>query len=294
MSATLPPVTAPDLPETKFGARAVLALRRMQDAREALRCCNLCAHRCGVDRLAGVSGLCGANSHANYFTAQLEVADELELVPTFAIALNGCDLRCKFCITGDMSWHSRAGHPLDTPALANAARQAMARGARSIMVLGGEPTIHVPALLELASALPDSARLVLKTNGHCTPDARVLLDGIFDDWVVDLKFGNDACAGELARIQNYLAAVHGNLLWAAVHSRLIIRHLLLPGHVECCWIPIARWIAGHLPGVKVSLRDSYWPAWHARRSSPLNRLVSPQESAQAKQIAADYELNLIL
>jgi len=223
----------------------------------------------------------------------MEVADELELVPTFAIALNGCDLRCKFCITGDMSWHARAGRRFDAQVIASVAQAAISDGAKSIMVLGGEPSIHIPALLELAAALPNSTRLVLKTNGHCSSEARALLDGVFDDWVVDFKFGNEDCALEAARIHQYLPSVQETLIWAASHSRLIIRHLLLPGHVECCWAPIAEWIAAYLPEVKVSLRDGYWPAWHARRAAPLNRLVSSSESESAGRIAAEFQLNLI-
>ena len=71
--------------------------------------CHLCEHHCGVNRLAGETGLCHAGAEARIFMAQTEVSDELELIPTFAIALSGCDLRCDFCITGGPSWNPRAG-----------------------------------------------------------------------------------------------------------------------------------------------------------------------------------------
>ena len=48
--------------------------------------------------------------------------------------------------------------------------------------------------------LPDAATLVWKTNGHGNGQARALLDGLFDVWVIDYKFGNDRCARRLARI----------------------------------------------------------------------------------------------
>jgi putative pyruvate formate lyase activating enzyme len=52
----------------------------------------------------------------------------------------------------------------------------------------------------LVAELPDAATLVWKTNGHGNGQARALLDGLFDVWVIDYKFGNDRCARRLARI----------------------------------------------------------------------------------------------
>jgi len=227
------------------------------------------------------------------FSAQLEVADELELIPTFAIALSGCDLRCAFCITGLESWNPRAGELLDAPGLAARATTALERGARTVMILGGEPTIHLPAALEIAAALPEKARLVWKTNAHGSAQARALLKGIFDVWLADYKFGNDRCAERLARIGDYQFHVRHTLLWASQSSELIIRHLLMPGHVDCCWKPIAQWIAAELPTTKVSLRYGFWPAWQAARHPELRRPARTIEEQQAAEIARSYGLHLV-
>src|SRR5450759_3230493 len=163
--------------------RSTLARERAAAARAALADCRLCAPECGVNRLVGEAGLCHAGAEARFFCAQTEVSDELELIPTFAIALSGCDLRCDFCITGGPSWNPRTGEPVRLEILAGQARAALADGARTIMVLGGEPTIHLPAALEFVSLLPDTARLVWKTNAHGSAQARELLDGMFDVWL---------------------------------------------------------------------------------------------------------------
>ena len=55
-----------------------------RSARAALADCQFCAHHCGVNRLAGETGLCHAGAEARFFSAQVEVSDELELIPTFA------------------------------------------------------------------------------------------------------------------------------------------------------------------------------------------------------------------
>lgn len=288
-------IAAPAVPlsAARTSGRAALAAHRAELARASLAACDLCAHHCGWNRLAGVGGECHAGARARVFSAQTEVSDELCLAPTFAIALSGCDLRCAFCITGYESWTAAAGEPLEIADLAARARAALANGARSVMMLGGEPTVFLPDALALAAQLPESALLVWKTNAHASAAARAWLEGIFDLWVVDYKFGNDACAARLARVPNYRAVVAENLLWAAQGHDLIIRHLLMPGHVDCCWRPVAEWIAHHLPAARVSLRDGFWPAWQAHRHAELGRSCSAAEAARARAIAAEFALHLI-
>ena len=272
--------------------RRALARERARLAREMLADCRFCAHDCGVNRLAGEFGLCRAGAAPRFFSAQVEVSDELELIPTFAIALSGCDLRCDFCITGAESWNPRAGENFSASEIAEKAKTALRNGARTIMLLGGEPTIHLPAALEFVAELPDSAKLVWKTNAHGSAQARELLDGMFDVWLADFKFGNDACARRLAKISDYARVVQENLLWANEHSELIVRHLLMPGHIDCCWKPVAEWLAENLPGVKVNLRSGFWSAWKAARHPELRGTASASETGLASQIARMYELNL--
>lgn len=276
------------------GHRAALAAERARLARALLADCRFCAHECGANRLAGETGPCRAGAESRFFSAQTEVADEIELIPTFAVALSGCDMRCDFCVTGASSWNPRAGFFLSPADLAAKARAALQNGARTIMVLGGEPTIHLPAALEFVSQLPDTATLVWKTNAHGSAQARALLDGLFDVWVADFKFGNDACALRLARTPDYLRIVRENLRWASGHVTLIVRHLLMPGHVECCWRPVAQWLAANLPGVKVSLRTGFWPAWRARRHAEFQKPLSEIEAGTATRIAGENNLDLIM
>ena len=277
----------------RMEARSLVARERAIIAKGMLVSCHFCAHHCGVNRLKASGGLCHAGAAARFFSAQIEVSDELELIPTFAIALSGCDLRCDFCITGADSWNARAGAGLNVTEMAVRAKQALNRGARTVMVLGGEPTIHLHTALELVAALPDSARLVWKTNAYGSAEARELLDGMFDVWLADFKFGNDVCARRLAKISDYVRVIQKNLVWADEHSELIVRHLLMPGHIVCCWKRVAEWLAENLPGVKVNLRSGFWPAWHAARHSELRGTVSTGETKQAWEIARICSLNLI-
>lgn len=277
--------------------RRRLAELRADAAHAHLRSCFLCAHRCGVNRLAGETGPCHAGPIAKCFHAQAEVGDESDLAPLFAVAFSGCDLRCDFCNTGRESWDPSAGEvpDLDDPAgLAGRIRRAAGAGSiRSVMILGGEPTIHMPSALRLVARLPDELPVIWKTNAHGTAEARALLDGVFNVWVADLKFGNDACAQRIARVKNYGAIVRENLLWAAGRTRLIVRHLLMPGHLDCCWRPAAEWLAAELPGVETSLRTGFWPGWFSGRHAELRSTTRLTEEREALRIATGLGLNLI-
>ncbi len=274
--------------------RSRLAMHRAELARGGLANCHFCAHHCGVDRTQGQTGPCQARTETRYFSAQTEVSDESELSPTFSIALGGCDLRCAFCITRQQSWSVTGGRLFVPEEIARAARRALGQGARTIMILGGEPTIHLHTALELVSHLPEEAALIWKTSGHGSAQARALLQGLFNYWVVDYKFGNDECAARLAGYPNYLAPVRENLVWAGSQAELIIRHLVMPGHVECCWRPVADWIANHLPGAKVNLRTGFWPAPNEKRRTELRRYVADQEAETAGRIAQEFGLNLVV
>jgi len=147
--------------------------------------------------------------------------------------------------------------------------------------------------LDFVAEMPPTAELVWKTNAYGSAEARASLAGMFNLWLVDFKFGNDRCAQRLARIPDYVGVARENLVWADENSRLIVRHLLMPGHVECCWAPVAEWLAAELPGVKVSLRCGFWPAWQAQRHPELSGPPSAEECAQACRIARELPLQLI-
>ncbi len=117
----------------------------------------------------------------------------------------------------------------------------------------------------------DLPPVVWKSDFHFTPEALDLLTGVVDVFVADFKFGNDACAHRLSGINHYLSIVTRNLLAARSRGRLIVRHLLLPGHDECCWKPIAAWLAEHLPDVEVSIRGGFMPRWRSTHFAELGR-----------------------
>jgi putative pyruvate formate lyase activating enzyme len=243
--------------------------------------------------MAGERGPCKAGSEARVFRHRIEYGEEVELVPSHLFYLSGCDLRCAFCIAESNAFNPSAGTILTADFLTRAIAWGKARGARNIQWVGGEPTIHLPAILRAMSDCEGLPPVVWKSDFYSTIAAFDLLKGIIDVYVADFKFGNDRCASRLAKVDRYVSTVTRNLSHTAAYGDLIIRHLLLPGHFDCCYRPVVEHLARKLPGVKFSIRDGYLPRWQAHLYEELARPSDARLSQQAYDLAMSHGLNVM-
>jgi putative pyruvate formate lyase activating enzyme len=272
---------------------AMIDDQRLDAALQHYSCCRLCEHDCCANRGAGERGHCQADSQARVFRHRIEVGEELELIPSHLFYLSGCDLRCAFCIAEERAFNPRLGQLLTPEFLATAVAWGRAAGARILLWVGGDPTIHLPAILAAMRECQDLPPIVWKSDFHGTLAAFELLAGVVDVYVADFKFGNNRCAERIAGVNNYAEIITRNLLIAASQADLIVRHLLLPGHEECCFRPIVRWMQDNLPEAKFSIRDGYLPRWTARRDEQLGQYLPAGSGEVARQFARDAGLRVI-
>ena len=139
---------------------------------------------------------------------RIESGEELELIPSHLFYLSGCDLRCAFCIAEENAFDPRRGTPLTVDFLREAIEWSRSRGDRNIQWVGGEPTIHIPAILDACSACPWLPPIVWKSDFYGTPEAFDLLRGFVNVYVADLKFGQDHCAPTNRRCRQLLRGRH--------------------------------------------------------------------------------------
>lgn len=254
---------------------------KVELARRLLGPCRLCWLRCPVDRRAGRTGACGLGAGLRPYQDFLHLGEELELIPTHAVYLAGCNYRCAYC--SDWTHVERpAQHAEVAPAvLARSIEACRAAGALSLSLVGGLPDVNLPAILAALQAARCSVPVVWNSNMSATAEAHDLLEGVVDAYVADLKYGSEACAQAGSAVKGSLAVAHQNLRRVAREAYLIVRHLVLPGHVECCALPALDWLAEHLPGVRVNLMDQYRPVPEVRGGA-WDRLPSPDELARAR------------
>jgi len=271
---------------------------KIEIARRIYHNCHFCERRCSVDR-AIKAGFCGV-TESKYSSEFLHFGEEAELVPSHTIFFSGCTLRCAFCQNWDIARNPTAGALADPATLSKRIYARSVAGSRNVNLVGGDPTPHLLTILRTMRSVADLAReadtdeqflnipLVFNSNAYYSAEASKLLEGVIDVYLSDFKYGNDLCARRYSSCDDYVATVTRNLL--ASKNWLIIRHLVMPGHVQCCTAPIARWVREHVPDVKFNLMFQYTP-YNVAQYPEINRFVSREERRDALRIAKG--LNLI-
>lgn len=271
--------------------------------RRMLTHCNFCRWECGVDRSQGAKlGACKLAAETRVSTYFHHRGEELVYRGrggSGTIFFTSCNMRCAFCQNGDISTDRLNGSPVSARQLAHMAWELRTGGCHNVNWVGGDPAIHLHTIVEAIAQLEDiepgfNAPMLWNSNFYLSDEAMTLLRVLMDVWLPDHKFGPGRCAIELARTPHYWETVNAHLVklrdWGEDFS---IRHLVMPGHVECCTIPVLDWIATSLPGVPVNIMDQYHPDNYCdphnpkfqERYAPLARRPSASEIRAAFQYA---------
>lgn len=264
---------------------------RLKCAKEALANCHLCPRKCGVDRAAGEKGYCGLDGTVRYFREMLYCGEENELNPSHQIHFAGCNLRCGFCVVSEWNENPMAAEVIDLDDMAMKITTRYDNGAKTLNFLGGEPAVNLHGILELLGRIKPEIKVVWNSNMYYNEIVDKLTAGLIDVYLADFKCGNSRCAKRLLGSSDYLEIVRENLLKAAEHADVIIRHVIMPGHSRCCLEPILDWLADELPNVKLSLRDNYVPPVGITLAPA--EYLSQNEMQRAINLAESMGLNLI-
>ena len=259
----------------------------LDEVAQSLRHCKICPRDCGVDRTVSRHGaFCRLDDRAFVYRELLSVGEEAAISPTWLVDVGGCSMRCLFCSEWD-----HVVRPQQRPAVLLHAGWFLARlqerrrqGARTLSFVGGDPTVSLPAILAVLAQVPDAAWLpvVWNCNGWLSEAARRWLAPVVATWLVDVKFGNPACARRLAGIDGERNQLElRETLEFARHRGLMLRHLVLPGHLDCCTRPVLQWLARDFAQVPLNVMGHYLPAGPARTgqlvAAELGRLLGSED-----------------
>ena len=249
--------------------------------------CELCPWRCCVDRTAGQVGFCGCPDGALVAKTMLHKWEEPALAGeggSGAIFFGGCTLKCKYCQNAAISG-GPVGRKMDSAELRRMMEELIAQGAENIDLV--TPTHFLPTILPaLEPKLP--VPVVYNCGGYERVESLRALEGKVDIYLPDLKYADNGLGARLSWAGDYFPVATkaigemfrqvGPVQWDGdkVTRGVIIRHLILPGHVENS-LKVLDWIGEHFaPGqVLVSLMRQYTPM--PGMTAPFDRPVTDEE-----------------
>jgi len=300
---------------------------KIELANRILNECEFCENSCKINRYKGEVGFCGMDPTSYISSAFLHLGEEPPLVPSGTIFFSGCTFDCVFCQNWDISTIGKSkykkrekidfsklefvrnvlkGQEIGPKQLAELSLRLSKNGAKNINYVGGDPTPNIHTILESLKYLDVNIPQLWNSNFYNSIKALKLLNEIIDIWLPDFKYGNNDCAKTYSGIKNYYDVITRNFKFIYNNSivpnneneknyqrSIIIRHLVMPGHYECCTKPILEWISKEIPNVLVNIMAQYHPDHLVNNStySEINRRVSYEEMAKAFTLAEGLGIN---
>lgn len=281
--------------------------KRQAAAWDRLIDCDLCGHRCRVNRLAGETGICRADDTVQVSSFGAHFGEEGPLVGTRGsgtIFFTGCNLKCVFCQNWDIS-QMRMGRTLSDAELAKIMISLQKAGCHNINLV--TPTHYVPQILKaLILACEKGLRLPLVYNcgGYESLTTLEILDGVIDIYMPDVKYAHSESALRFSKAKDYPTVVKSAL--KEMHRQvgdlmvddsgiawrgLLVRHLVLPeglaGTEE-----IMGFIADEISkDTYINIMDQYRPEYRAGEHPPLNRRITSHEYKEAVRMARNAGLH---
>lgn len=279
---------------------------RAREAISRLESCQICPRHCRVNRLKNELGFCRGERHARIYSYAPHFGEEPPLVGTCGsgtIFFSGCNLSCVFCQNYEISQLDQ-GTEVRAIGLASMMKRLQDLGCHNINFV--TPSHYVPQILEAltaARAMGLSIPLVYNSGGYDSVETLRLLDGIFDIYMPDMKYGSEEMALKYSNAPEYTryakAAIQemhrqvGDLEiddeGVAVRG-LLIRHLVLPGGAAGT-AEVVRFLSQEVSGnTYLNVMAQYRPEYKACGYSELDRSLIALEYREAVRMAEDAGL----
>jgi putative pyruvate formate lyase activating enzyme len=163
-----------------------------------------------------------------------------------------------------------------------------AEGVLNINFVGGEPTPNLHTIVEALNQLDVNVPMLWNSNMYCSEEAMQILADLIDIWLPDFKYGNDKCAVRLSKVMRYFEVVARNHEFAQLNGDMIIRHLVMPNHIECCTKPVLHWISEHCPRALVNIMSQYHPDYRVPAERSTYPDIARRPSAEEMRAAYRY------
>ena len=262
---------------------------KIELAHRILKNCHFCDRKCSVDR-EREKGTCKLGEESYVSSWFHHMGEEAPLIPSGTIFFESCSFKCVFCQNSDISQNPSWTVAVNGRKLAAIANELAREKVKNINYVTPLPNTYV--IIESLKYQTENITQLWNSNMYCSKDTMKLLLELMDFWLPDFKYYNDQNAEKYSQIPHFVETVTRSHKMA--HDKgsgeMIIRHLVLPNHVECCTKPILDWIAENTPKAVVNIMGQYRPAYKAREYPEINRRPTSKELNVVRDYATKLEI----
>lgn len=248
--------------------------------------CSLCPRKCRVDRARAV-GFCKESDLIRISRAALHFWEEPVISGTKgsgAVFFCGCNLGCAFCQNREISTAENNGIAVSKDRLYEIFCELTQSGAHNINLV--TPT-HYTDVLAAVLERPLSVPVVWNSSAYERVESLKLLQNKVQIFLPDLKFCESEVSQKYAGAPDYYKVAQRaidqmvkmrprvQIKNGVMQSGVMVRHLVLPGHIENSKRVIDLFAARYKGAALFSLMFQYTPQKGC--ASPLNRRVSKRE-----------------
>lgn len=256
--------------------------------------CELCPRKCRVDRTVS-HGFCGVGKELTAARAGLHFWEEPCISGqrgSGTVFFSGCNLGCVYCQNRAIS-RGNVGKEIGTARLREIFDELIYQGADNINLV--TPTHFADVIAEALREEKPPVPVIYNCGGYEDTETLKKLDGLIDVYLPDYKYASSDLAAAFSHAPDYpetawnaiceMVRQTGNYRFdedGLIEKGVIIRHLVLPGHVENTFDVLDR-ITGTFTGeqVLVSLMSQYTPPASELPFEELNRRLTAEEYGRA-------------
>ena len=273
---------------------------------EELDKCEICPHRCKINRNEGKIGRCKSNDKIKIALASIHNYEEpclSEINGSGTVFFSNCNLNCIYCQNHEIS-HEGKGKEVTIEELADIFIKQQNKNVNNINLV--TPTMYTYQIIEAIKIAKEKGLIipiVYNTNGYENIETIRALKGYVDIYLPDLKYYSNEVAKKYSGINNYFEIATKaikemyNQVGKAEFDKngimqkgVIIRHLILPNHMQNTK-NILKWIKENMPeDIYVSIMAQYFPTFKAKQDELLNRKISKREYKEIEKYLFTLDL----
>ena len=259
--------------------------------------CNICPHRCMVNRKEGEIGRCKSGAKTKIALYSIHKFEEPCISGengSGTVFFSNCNLNCVFCQNYEIS-QKGLGKEIEIEDLANIFLKQQEKGVENINLV--TPTSYVLQIIEAIKIAKNNGLnipIIYNTNGYEKIETLKMLEGYIDIYLPDLKYAENEKAKKYSKVDNYFEIateaikemqrqVGKSILneKGMMEKGLIIRHLVLPNAIENSK-KVLKWIKENIYEENyVSIMAQYFPTYLVKENNEkyneINRKLNEEE-----------------